>query len=77
MIKGDVIPDLPATRPQTIAAARGLIGRVFEENGWDAGEQRRFICSVGYDADLVYLSAAGVRDVLARMESSKMILFRK
>jgi hypothetical protein len=75
MRKSAVIPDIPATRPRTIAAAKGLIARIFEENNWDASECRRYLKMHGHDTDLETLSPDGVREITAAMETSRMINF--
>lgn len=77
MRKSAVIPDLPAARPKTIEAARGLIARIFAENEWSADECRRYLKMHGYDVELEDLSSTGVRDITAAMERSRMICFAK
>lgn len=76
MSKPAIIPDLKATRPETIADARGLIARIFAENRWSEGEQRRYLKMLGYDADVETLSAEGVRDVVSDLENARMVVFR-
>lgn len=76
MSKPAVIPDLKGTRPETIAAARGLIARIFAENRWSKGEQRRYLKMLGYNADVETLSAEGVRDVVSDLENARMVVFR-
>lgn len=76
MSKPVIIPDLKATRPVTIAAARGLIARIFAENRWTADEQRRYLRMLGYDCDLETLSVEDVRDVVSDLENARMVVFK-
>lgn len=77
MSKPAIIPDLKATRPETIAAARGLIARIFAENRWSEDEQRRYLKMLGYDCGLETLSVEGVRDVVSDLENARMVVFRE
>jgi hypothetical protein len=71
-----VIPDIPATRPRTISAAKGLIARILTENDWSASEQARYFELKGLKARTAdELSPEEARTVIASMESSRMINF--
>lgn len=76
MSKLAIIPDLKAARPATIAAARGLIARIFTENRWSEDEQRRYLKMLGYDCDLKTLSVEGVRSVVSDLENARMVVFK-
>lgn len=76
MGKAAVIPDLPATRPTTIAAAKGLIARILQENDWSASEQAKYFELKGLNARSAEdLSPEEVRTVISQMEASRMINF--
>jgi hypothetical protein len=76
MAKAAVIPDIPATRPKSIGAAKGLIARILQENEWNEDEQARYFALKGLKARTAdELSPEEVRTVIAKMEASRMINF--
>lgn len=77
MVREAVIPDLPEARPAPVSDAKRLIAKIFDENRWDADEQRRYLKLKGYNAELDRLTPEGVRAVIAAMEGSRMVIFRK
>jgi hypothetical protein len=69
-------PDPKIERPATLGEARRQIREIYDANGWDAGEQERFEKMLGLAAGpLEKRRAEDIRTILARMESSRMILY--
>lgn len=64
-------PDPRINRPKTLSAAKALVNQICREQGWSAAESRRYFNQHGGDFE----TAAGVREILAAMESSRMIIF--
>lgn len=75
--KATVIPDLPVTRPKTIAKARDLIRQTLDEMPWDEGEQARYFKIHGVEARTPdELTEDEVRQITADMEASRMVNFK-
>ena len=76
MRKPAVIADIPATRPKSIGAAKGLIARILQEMPWDKDEQARYFKLHGMEARTpAELNENEVRQIIADMEASRIINF--
>ena len=77
MAKAAVIAELKAARPVKIGDARVLIAQTLDEMPWDAGEQARYFEIHGVAARTpAELSEDEVRQIIADMESSRMVNFK-
>lgn len=72
-------PDPRVARPETLGEARLYIRETYLGNDWDREEQKRFEKIAGVDPkeELEEYSPAEMKKILGRMETSRMILFKK